>query len=218
MKEKVDFVLNPSDMKHVYNDHFGGNEKDKGNNVPLKREDVRHLYDVLSHPDGVLYGIDRQDGRKLFFFLKQKHNRLYNLAEVCSTKKGNLTAKSYYITKKGIDQRVMEIKNSLLPTSVTYFGESLSDAKIPQLFEDNNNYGGNHSGGERKTPMGVHNITAEKQARNSQSELEEYVREELGEGYSVESTGKVIPEMKGLRAVVVTKEYTRGHMAGGGER
>lgn len=46
------------------------------------------------------------------------------------------TAKSYYITKKGINQRVMEIKSTLLPTSVTYSGESLSDTKIPLLFEN----------------------------------------------------------------------------------
>ena len=38
--------------------------------------------------------------------------------------------------KKGISQRVMEIKDPLLPTSVTYSGEFLSsDAKIPTLFE-----------------------------------------------------------------------------------
>lgn len=135
MKEHVDFVLNPSDLKHIYNDHFGSNEKDSGNNIPLTSIDLRNVYKVLSHPDGVIYGVDKKDGRKLFFFLKKMPTGLYNLAEICSTKKGNLTAKSYYITKKGINQRVMEIKSSLLPTSVTYSGESLSTAKVPQLFE-----------------------------------------------------------------------------------
>jgi hypothetical protein len=136
MKEHVDFVLNPSDLKHIYNDHFGNNEKDRGNNVPLTRNDFGNFYGVLSNPDGIVYGVDKNDGRKLFFFLKQKSPGLYNLAEVCSTKKGNLTAKSYYITKKGINQRVMEIKSTLLPTSVTYSGESLSNTKIPLLFEN----------------------------------------------------------------------------------
>ena len=135
MKEHVDFVLNPSDLKHIYNVHFGSNEKDSGNNIPLTSIDLRNVYKVLSHPDGVIYGVDKKDGRKLFFFLKKMPTGLYNLAEICSTKKGNLTAKSYYITKKGINQRVMEIKSSLLPTSVTYSGESLSTAKVPQLFE-----------------------------------------------------------------------------------
>ena len=33
-KTDIDFVLNPSDLKHIYNDHYGDNEKDKGNNIP----------------------------------------------------------------------------------------------------------------------------------------------------------------------------------------
>ena len=96
-------------------------------------------YGSFETPDGILYGVDKKDGRKLFFFLKDAGNGLYNLTEVCSTKKGNLTAKSFFKSKKkGIIQRVMEIKDSLLPTSVTYSGEFLSsDAKIPTLFEIN---------------------------------------------------------------------------------
>ena len=138
-KEYVDFVLNPSDLNHIRADHYGQNEKDKGNNIPLTDEDIQNMVDVLNQPDGILYGIDKNDGRKLFFFLRDAGNGLYNLTEVCSTKKGNLTAKSFFKSKKkGIDQRVMEIRQSLLPTSVTYSGESLSlDAKIPPLFDIN---------------------------------------------------------------------------------
>lgn len=144
-KEFVDFVLNPSDLNHIRSDHYGENEKDKGNNVPLTDEDIQNMVDVLNQPDGILYGVDKKDGRKLFFFLKDAGNGLYNLTEVCSTKKGNLTAKSFFKSKKkGISQRVMEIKDSLLPTSVTYSGEFLSsDAKIPTLFEINEGYSKN---------------------------------------------------------------------------
>lgn len=143
-KEFVDFVLNPSDLNHIRSDHYGENEKDKGNNVPLTDEDIQNMVDVLNQPDDILYGVDKKDGRKLFFFLKDAGNGLYNLTEVCSTKKGNLTAKSFFKSKKkGISQRVMEIKDSLLPTSVTYSGEFLSsDAKIPTLFEINKIPGG----------------------------------------------------------------------------
>lgn len=144
-KEFVDFVLNPSDLNHIRSDHYGENEKDKGNNVPLTDEDIQNMVDVLNQPDGILYGVDKKDGRKLFFFLKYAGNGLYNLTEVCSTKKGNLNAKSFFKSKKkGISQRVMEIKDSLLPTSVTYSGEFLSsDAKIPTLFEINEDYSKN---------------------------------------------------------------------------
>ena len=145
-KEYVDFVLNPSDLNHIRSDHYGENEKDNGNNVPLNDEDIQNMVDVLNQPDAILYGVDKQDGRKLFFFLKDAGNGLYNLTEVCSTKKGNLTAKSFFKSRrKGIDQRVMEIKQTLLPTSVTYSGESLSAAKIPYLFETNKDNGQNLS-------------------------------------------------------------------------
>lgn len=145
-KEYVDFVLNPSDLNHIRSDHYGENEKDNGNNVPLNDEDIQNMVDVLNQPDAILYGVDKRDGRKLFFFLKDAGNGLYNLTEVCSTKKGNLTAKSFFKSRrKGIDQRVMEIKQTLLPTSVTYSGESLSAAKIPYLFETNKDNGQNLS-------------------------------------------------------------------------
>lgn len=145
-KEYVDFVLNPSDLNHIRSDHYGENENDNGNNVPLNDEDIQNMVDVLNQPDAILYGVDKRDGRKLFFFLKDAGNGLYNLTEVCSTKKGNLTAKSFFKSRrKGIDQRVMEIKQTLLPTSVTYSGESLSAAKIPYLFETNKNNGQNLS-------------------------------------------------------------------------
>lgn len=62
--------------------------------------------------------------------MKEDRDGTLNLAEICSTKKGNLTTKSLYKTRKGIDQRVMEIKNSLLPTSETSSGIPLSDGKV----------------------------------------------------------------------------------------
>lgn len=148
-KEYVDFVLNPSDLNHIRSDHYGENEKDNGNNIPLNDEDIQNMVDVLNQPDAILYGVDKRDGRKLFFFLKDAGNGLYNLTEVCSTKKGNLTAKSFFKSRrKGIYQRVMEIKQTLLPTSVTYSGESLSAAKIPYLFETNKDNGQNLSEGD----------------------------------------------------------------------
>lgn len=67
---------------------------------------------------------------------EEKTYRMDNLkvAEIYSDKKGNLTAKSYYKTKKGVDQRVMEIKNSLLPTPEASSGSPLSDGKGINFF------------------------------------------------------------------------------------
>lgn len=134
MKDKIDFVLNPSDLKHMNNDHFGDNEKDPGRNIPLTEEDLRSMVDVIMNPEQVVYGIEKMDNRKAFFFLKQAEDGTLNLAEIYSDKKGNLTAKSYYKTKKGVDQRVMEIKNSLLPTPEASSGSPLSDGKGINFF------------------------------------------------------------------------------------
>ena len=51
-------------------------------NIPLTDEDTRNMVDVLNQTDGILYGIDKNDGLKLLFFLKD----VYNLLEVCNTK------------------------------------------------------------------------------------------------------------------------------------
>ena len=134
MKDKIDFVLNPSDLKHMNKDHFGDNEKDLGRNIPLTEEDLRSMVDVIMNPEQVVYGIEKMDNRKAFFFLKQAEDGTLNLAEIYSDKKGNLTAKSYYKTKKGVDQRVMEIKNSLLPTPEASSGSPLSDGKGINFF------------------------------------------------------------------------------------
>lgn len=134
MKDKIDFVLNPSDLKHMNKDHFGDNEKDSGRNIPLTEEDLRSMVDVIMNPEQVVYGIEKMDNRKAFFFLKQAEDGTLNLAEIYSDKKGNLTAKSYYKTKKGVDQRVMEIKNSLLPTPEASSGSPLSDGKGINFF------------------------------------------------------------------------------------
>lgn len=134
MKDKIDFVLNPSDLKHMNKDHFGDNEKDPGRNIPLTEEDLRSMVDVIMNPEQVVYGIEKMDNRKAFFFFKQAEDGTLNLAEIYSDKKGNLTAKSYYKTKKGVDQRVMEIKNSLLPTPEASSGSPLSDGKGINFF------------------------------------------------------------------------------------
>ncbi len=100
-------------------------------------DDIRNMVDVISSPNKIVYGMDRE-GKKLFFFLQAHGDGTYNLAEVYGDKRSNLTAKSFYNTKKkGIDQRVNEIKASLHTTSEAS-GESLSsDAKIPTMFDIN---------------------------------------------------------------------------------
>ena len=135
MKQNVSFVLNPSDLVHMYRDHFGENEKDKGNNIPLTKEDIRHIGDVICNPERIVYGVE-PDGlkRNLFYFLSSTQGGTYNLLEIYGDRKGNLTAKTFYKTKKAVSQRVLSLMKSEHLTSVTD-GASLSDAKLPKFFE-----------------------------------------------------------------------------------
>lgn len=136
MKDNVDFVLNPSDCKHIINGHFGDNEKDKGNNIPLTDDDLRKTVSILRRPDELIFGTDKRTGNNLFFFLKKNDNGTYNLAEVYGDRKGNLTARSLYNTKKGISRRENELLNSSSLTTPKASGASLSSvAKIPIIFD-----------------------------------------------------------------------------------
>lgn len=67
-KERVDFVLNPSDLAHIHKEHFGENEKDCGNNIPLSTNDIRNMVDVILSPDYVVYLGEKIRERNLHFY------------------------------------------------------------------------------------------------------------------------------------------------------
>ena len=71
----------------------------------------------------------------MFYFFKEAEDGTYNLMEIYSDRKGNLTAKTFYKTRKGSKQRVIDIEKSLLLTSEASLVHPLSGAKIPQMFE-----------------------------------------------------------------------------------
>lgn len=135
LKDVVSFVLNPSDLAHIYRRHFGKNETD-ARNIPLTKDDIRQMAYVVSSPDKVIFGKEKSGNqRNMFFFLKETDNGSYNLMEVYSDRNGNLTAKSYFKSKEGVSQRAMLLNESSTLTSVTD-GATLSDsAKLPKFFE-----------------------------------------------------------------------------------
>lgn len=135
MKENVSFVLNPSDLVHIYRRHYGKNEKD-GRNIPLTNEDVRQISEIVSSPDRIVFGKEKNGNqRNMFFFLKEANDGSYNLMEVYSDKKGNLTAKSFFKSKEGVSQRAMLLNESSTLTSVTDGATLLDGAKLPKFFE-----------------------------------------------------------------------------------
>lgn len=91
-RDEVNFVLNPSDLRHIYNDHFGENEKDKGNNIPLTIYDIKRIIDVISYPTAVIYGKEDKSNRNLFYFLMDSASGTYNLLEIYSDRKGKFVS------------------------------------------------------------------------------------------------------------------------------
>ena len=71
----------------------------------------------------------------MFYFFKEAEDGTYNLMEIYSDRKGNLTAKTFYKTRKGSKQRVIDIEKYLLLTSEASLVHPLFGAKIPQMFE-----------------------------------------------------------------------------------
>ena len=137
MKKDVSFVLNPSDLAHINRRHFGKNEKD-GRNIPLTKDDIREIVNIVSNPDRVIYGKETTGSqRNMFFFLKECSDGSYKLMEIYSDRRGNLTAKSFFKSKEGVSQRAMSlITESSHLTSITD-GATLSDgAKLPKFFSD----------------------------------------------------------------------------------
>lgn len=135
MKDDVSFLLNPSDLVHIYRRHFGANEKDS-RNIPLTNQDIRHMAEIISTPDRAVFGKEvGGNERNMFFFLKGTAGGSYNLMEVYSDKRGNLTAKSFFKSKEGVSQRAMLLNESSTLTSVTDGATLFGDAKLPKFFE-----------------------------------------------------------------------------------
>jgi hypothetical protein len=134
-KEYTDFVLNASDLRHIYKEHYGTNEKDSGNNIPLTDADIVNMIDVISEPEKIIFlGKNPIDGTNRFDFLKESECGTYNLLEVYGKVGGRLTAKTFYKTKKGISQRVIEIEKSpQLSTSKTTGASLPLETTIPTM-------------------------------------------------------------------------------------
>lgn len=136
LKENVSFVLNPSDLVHIYRRHFGANEADS-RNTPLTRWDIRQIAEIITSPDKVLYGKEKDGNqRNMFFFLKEAEGGSYNLMEVYADRRGNLTAKSFFKSKEGVSQRAVLLSESSTLTSVTDGATLLDGAKLPKFFDN----------------------------------------------------------------------------------
>ena len=135
LKDDVSFVLNPSDLVHIHNRHFGNNEHD-GRNIPLTKDDIRAIASIVSNPSRIVYAKEKTGSqRNLFFFLKENETGSYNLLEVYADRKGNLTSKSFFKSKEGVSQRVISLKNDPTLYVRDGWGNPLDGANLPKFFE-----------------------------------------------------------------------------------
>jgi hypothetical protein len=136
-KNFTEFRLNTSDLRHIYKDHYGENEKDKGNNIPLTGVDIMKIIDVITNPDGVSFlGYDKIKDVNKFGFFQENKNGTYNLIEVYGKKGGKLTIKTFFNKKRITTNEVLK-SQGLPPLYVrNVSGASLSE-KVPQLIDIN---------------------------------------------------------------------------------
>ena len=133
LKPEITFCVNPSDLIHIYKNHYGINEKDCNNNIPLTIRDIRSIIDIVIQPDAIIYYGYSENGHR-FTFLLEDGTGAYNLAEIYTSRRGNITAKTLYKTKKGVSQRVMALTEPQHFTSGTTEA-TLFDTNIPILFD-----------------------------------------------------------------------------------
>lgn len=129
-KNEIQFYVHPDDLIHIYKGHIGKNKYDISNLIPLTVDDIRGIVDVLYHPDAIAYLGEDSKGKKFVFF-REGEIGCFNLIDVYAMRRGKLTVKTYYHTKKGVSQSAMTL---LAQTSETY-GATLSVANIPILLE-----------------------------------------------------------------------------------
>jgi hypothetical protein len=133
----TDFRLNTSDLRHIYKDHYGENEKDKSNNIPLTENDIMEIIDVITNPDGISFlGYDKNKDANKFEFLKENKKGTYNLIEVYGKKGGTLTAKTFFNKKRGTTNEVLK-SQGLPPLYARNVSGASPFGKVPQLIDIN---------------------------------------------------------------------------------
>lgn len=116
-RESTEVVVNPSELRHIYNDHYGENEKDKGSNIPLTDSDVMNVADVISEPDKVAFiGKDDRTGLNIFLFAKKSSNGTFIVAKAYGNTWGKMSLKSLYHSRKNIDKVIKDELTSALST------------------------------------------------------------------------------------------------------
>jgi hypothetical protein len=114
----TNFVLNTSDLRHIYKDHYGENE--------------------IATPDAVSFlGYDEKRDANKFEFLKENKSGTYNLIEVYGENGGKLTAKTLFNKKRVATNEVLK-SQGLPPLYARNVSGASPFGTAPQLISINN--------------------------------------------------------------------------------
>jgi hypothetical protein len=134
IKERTKITVSRSYLRHLYNEHYGVNEKDKGQNVPLTDEDVVAFIDVINNPDNIVFmGYNSKEQAYGFSFLKGNKNGTYSLLEVYGNSRGTLKPKTFYNSKRSISGQVMNLLKKPQPYTPETRTHSFDTSKPAKL-------------------------------------------------------------------------------------
>lgn len=138
IKAKTQFTVSRNFLRHLYNEHYGGNEKDTGQNVPLTDEDVAAFIDVVFNPDDIVFmGYNPKEQAYGFSFLKGSKNGTYSLLEVYGNSRGTLKPKTFYNSKRSISGQVMNLLKKSQPYTSATRTHSIDTSKPAKLMVAN---------------------------------------------------------------------------------
>ena len=109
--------INPSELKHIFDRHYGENEKAPQQGKPLTDTDISLIVDVLDKPDKVIsLGHIEKHQAETYLFLKKNEDNTVVIIEVFGSKNNKLRLKSMYNSVKSEEKIIEDELKSLLNT------------------------------------------------------------------------------------------------------
>ncbi|GJH39508.1 hypothetical protein RCZ04_00580 [Capnocytophaga sp. HP1101] len=138
-------AINPSELKHIFDRHYGENEKATHQGHPLTDTEIESIVDILDHPDKIIaLGYIKKHQAETYLFLKRQADSTLVVVEIFGSKNNKLRLKTMYNSVKSEENIIKDELKSLLNTSDNasrllaqrvYDFNSSSNAKVQHLLD-----------------------------------------------------------------------------------